>query len=351
MNFDSMNRTFGGYNVDDTNEGGFVMMDPNDTLLQGNFDRKPIISHEQRLAPLKVGMILKSYSGFITNSRLQLLNREINLFKLVGFVRCAEHEEYPQRVRFYLDDGSGLILIDWLIDNTGTNYKQELINSITEGCFVKVYGELTLMVSEPSVRAFVVRPLVCTDEISAHDIDVAVFIVRCLYGSSTEDTTVANTSFLTKQTGQNLGEFNTNNNLKQPVVPAIFISNIQSNNNNNNNNIQSSGIMNNQSNNQNISMNRPLAAVTSVITPKTQFSNGSNLSIMNPLKMREVVCSILENASNEGQPEMSLEDIIESLNKRNITTTQDEVRGHLKNLVGEAKVYQTNPYKWRATGY
>ncbi|KAH8741473.1 replication protein A2 [Cryptosporidium ryanae] len=337
MNFDGTSRGFGSYGMDDVNEGGGFMMEGSDLSMQNGLDRKQSANNDQRLAPLKVGMILRSYTEFVTLSRFQLFDRDINLFKLVGFVRNVEQEEYPQRLRFYLDDGSGLILIDWLVDNTGTRYKQELINSIQEGCFVKVFGELTLMVSEPSVRAFVVRPLVCTDEISMHDIDVATFIVHNLYSKSTVDkvqirnTVPINSTEIVKESNQS-------------IVSSMFNLNGQFGSGNSNNALNGSY----SSNEQNIPENKQKTIkVVSAISSNKPTATG----ISNPLKLREAICSILEQASTQGNPEMNIDNIIDSLITKDINVNQEEIRNQLKFLVSEARVFQTNPHTWRATGY
>ncbi|OII71405.1 replication protein [Cryptosporidium ubiquitum] len=357
MNFSGNNKPFGGFEMEDMNESGGFMIDGNDNSLQHNNERKQNTGGEQKLAPLKVGMILRSYSNFVTQSRFQLFDKDINLFKLVGFVRNVEQDDYPQRLRFYLDDGSGLILIDWLVDNTGTKYKQDLVNSIHEGCFVKIFGELTLMVSEPSVRAFVVRPLVCTDEISLHDIDVASYIVRSIYGGSNDSGKVQATNsniMINKQGSMNFG--NSGDPVKesnQNVVSSMFnLSGQFGNNNNNNNGVNSNNYGgSNYSNDQNVPMNKPPIKVVSAIAPKSNHFNSGAAIQNNPLKLREVISSILEQASSEGSPEMTIDGIFDSLITRDVHVTQEEIRNQLKNLVGEAKVYQTNPHTWRATGY
>ncbi|KAK6590977.1 replication A2 2 [Cryptosporidium xiaoi] len=332
MNFDGMSKGFGGFGMDDMNEGGGFMIEGNDLSMQNNFDKKQSVNNDQKLAPLKVGMILRSYSEFVTLSRFQLFDRNINLFKLVGFVRHVEHEDYPQRLRFYLDDGSGLILIDWLVDNTGTRYKQELINSIQEGCFVKIFGELTLMVSEPSVRAFVVRPLVCTDEISMHDIDVATFIVSNLYNKNNDKLPINNSVSI--NSGEIIKESN------QSVVSSMFNLSGQFGNGNNNNSFNN--------NEQNVpANNQKTIKVVSAISSNKATVTGTG----NPLKLREAICSILEQASTQGNPEMNIDNIIDSLLTRDIHVSQEDIRNQLKFLVSEARVFQTNPHTWRATGY
>ncbi|KAH8583018.1 RP-A [Cryptosporidium sp. chipmunk genotype I] len=363
MNFGGNSKPFGGFGMDDMNESGGFMIDGNDSSLQNNNERKQNTSSEQKLAPLKVCMILRSYSNFVTLSRFQLFDRDINLFKLVGFVRNVEQDDYPQRLRFYLDDGSGLILIDWLVDNTGTKYKQDLVNSIHEGCFVKIFGELTLMVSEPSVRAFVVRPLVCTDEISLHDIDVASYIVRSMYGSANDlgrvqvsDSNVV----INKQGSTNYGTAEDSvKESNQNIVTSMFnlsgqfgsnnSNNVNHNNESNFNNYGCNG--NNYSNDQNIPMNKLPIRVVSAIAPKSNnFNSGAGVQ-SNPLRLREIISCILDQASNEGSPEMTIDAIFDSLITRDVHATHDDIRNQLKNLVGEAKVYQTNPHTWRATGY
>nr|AAP37459.1 replication protein A2 [Cryptosporidium parvum] len=362
MNFGENNKPFGGFGMDDLNESGGFMIDGNDSSMQNGNERKQSVGNEQKLAPLKVGMILRSYSNFVTLSRFQLFDKDINLFKLVGFVRNVEHDDYPQRLRFYLDDGSGLILIDWLVDNTGTKYKQDLVNSIHEGCFVKIFGELTLMVSEPSVRAFVVRPLVCTDEISLHDIDVASYIVRSMYGNTYDSGKVQlsdSNVIINKQGSMNYGGAGDSvKDSNQSIVSSMFNLSGQfgSNNNNNTNNknegnFNNYGGNNNFGNEQNISMNKPPIRVVSAIAPKSnQFNSGAGVQ-SNPLKLREIISSVLDQASNEGNPEMTIDGIFDSLLTRDVHATHDDIRNQLKNLVGEAKVYQTNPHTWRATGY
>lgn len=331
--------------MDDINESGGFMVDGNENSMQQSNERKP--SNEQKLAPLKVSMILRSYSNFVTLSRFQLFDKDINLFKLVGFVRNVEQEDYPQRLRFYLDDGSGLILIDWLVDNTGTKYRQDLVSSIHEGCFVKIFGELTLMVSEPSVRAFVVRPLVCTDEISLHDIDVASYIVRSMYGGSAGDLEGAKVSELGKQgatTGPGGSGDSAKDSSNQSIVSSMFNLSGQFGNSNAN----SGGNFNTD---KNIPANKAPIKVVSAIAPKSNnFNSGPGVQ-NNPLKLREIISSILDQASNEGNPEMTIDGIFDSLITKDIHVTQDEIRNQLKNLVGEAKVYQTNPHTWRVTGY
>ncbi|TRY52958.1 OB fold single strand binding protein [Cryptosporidium tyzzeri] len=362
MNFGGNNKPFGGFGMDDLNESGGFMIDGNDSSMQNGNERKQSVGNEQKLAPLKVGMILRSYSNFVTLSRFQLFDKDINLFKLVGFVRNVEHDDYPQRLRFYLDDGSGLILIDWLVDNTGTKYKQDLVNSIHEGCFVKIFGELTLMVSEPSVRAFVVRPLVCTDEISLHDIDVASYIVRSIYGNTYDSGKVQlsdSNVIINKQGSMNYGGAGDSvKDSNQSIVSSMFNLSGQfgSNSNNNTNNknegnFNNYGGNNNFGNEQNISMNKPPIRVVSAIAPKSnQFNSGAGVQ-SNPLKLREIISSVLDQASNEGNPEMTIDGIFDSLLRRDVHATHDDIRNQLKNLVGEAKVYQTNPHTWRATGY
>ncbi|KAJ1607059.1 hypothetical protein OJ253_2503 [Cryptosporidium canis] len=355
MNFGASSRPFGGFGVDDINESGGFMVDGNDSSLQQGNEKRQNASNEQRLAPLKISMILRSYSNFVTLSRFQLFERDISLFKLVGFVRNVEHEEYPQRLRFYLDDGSGLILIDWLVDNTGTKYKQNLVSSIHEGCFVKVFGELTLMVSEPSVRAFVVRPLVCTDEISLHDIDVASYIVRSLYGESTEAAGLkaSESNVLTGRQGS-VGLDGPGDHSKEPnqgSLTSIFNLSGQFGGNPASSTCHSGGGSTYYGNDQNVPMNRQPIKVVSAIAPKSSgFASIPGVQ-GNPLRLREVISSILDQASNTGSPEMTIDGIFDSLITRDIHVTQDEIRSQLKNLVGEAKVYQTNPHTWRATGY
>lgn len=352
MNFGGSSRPFGGFGMDDMNESGGFMVDGNDSSMQQSNERKQNISNEQKLAPLKVSMILRSYSNFVTLSRFQLFDKDINLFKLVGFVRNVEQEDYPQRLRFYLDDGSGLILIDWLVDNTGTKYRQDLVSSIHEGCFVKIFGELTLMVSEPSVRAFVVRPLVCTDEISLHDIDVASYIVRSMYGGSAGDlagTKVLEFGGLMSKQGATAGPGGFGENSKefsnQNIVSSMF--NLSGQFGNNNANIGSS-----YNTDKNVPANKAPIKVVSAIAPKSNnFNSGLGVQSNNPLKLREIISSILDQASSAGSPEMTIDAIFDSLITRDIHVTQDEIRNQLKNLVGEAKVYQTNPHTWRATGY
>lgn len=354
MNFGGSSKPFGGFDMDDMNESGGFMIDGNDSSLQNGNERKQNISNEQKLAPLKVGMILRSYSNFVTQSRFQLFDKDINLFKLVGFVRNVEQDDYPQRLRFYLDDGSGLILIDWLVDNTGTKYKQDLVNSIHEGCFVKIFGELTLMVSEPSVRAFVVRPLVCTDEISLHDIDVASYIVRSMYGSSNDSAKIQisnSNTMINKQGSTNFA--NSGDPIKesnQNIVSSMFNLSGQFGNNNNGNNPNNYG-GSNYTNDQNVSMNKPPIKVVSAIATKSNHLNSVIGVQSNPLKLREVISSILDQASSDGNPEMTIDGILDSLITKDVHVTQEEIRNQLKNLVNEAKVYQTNPHTWRATGY
>ncbi|KAF7457103.1 replication protein [Cryptosporidium felis] len=374
MSFGGSSKSFGGFGMDDMNDAGGFVLDNSENQIQAGMDRRQNQGMEQKLAPLKVGMILRSYSNFITLSRFQLFDKDINLFKLVGFARNVEHEEYPQRLRFYLDDGSGLILIDWLVDNTGTKYKQELVNSIHEGCFVKVFGELTLMVSEPSVRAFVVRPLVCTDEISLHDIDVASYLVRNMYGASGESSGIqaSDSIGMSKPGGMGFSGFGDQpvKESNQNIVSSMFNlsgqfgggganNNSTSNNNNykpgfngiNNPGNSGSGGFGGNYSDQNVPMNnRPPTKLVSAIAPKSaSFNSGNNVN--NPLKLREVISSILEQASSTGNPDMTIDNIFDSLITRDIQVTQDEIRNQLKNLVGEAKVYQTNPNIWRATGY
>mmetsp|Transcript_41640 Transcript_41640/g.104069 ORF Transcript_41640/g.104069 Transcript_41640/m.104069 type:complete len:269 (+) Transcript_41640:48-854(+) len=145
--------------------GGFVQQS------QSGFDASPsgkVNKNEKGIHPVTIRQ-MQSANAENEGDNLKVDGRDATQVTFIG--QIISRNEQATNVNFVIDDGTGSIEVKQWTDTDETDYMLGLKQSLQEGVYVRVVGQLRAFNGEHNVTGFSVRPVTDMNEITYHLLD------------------------------------------------------------------------------------------------------------------------------------------------------------------------------------
>jgi len=148
----------------DSYGGGFVPSQGNDASPQG----KSVNKNEKGIHPVTIKQMLAAQSESDTDTQ-HIDGKEASQVTFIG--QIIHRNDVSTNSNYTIDDGTGCIDVKQWTDTDETEYMASLRQSLVEGLYVRVVGQLRAFNGENTVTGFSVRPVNDMNEITYHLLD------------------------------------------------------------------------------------------------------------------------------------------------------------------------------------